>query len=98
MPPAPQQNRLRWDGTINAGHLLTTACLIIAFISGWMKLEARVGEQEVRLDAMNQTATIVTQYTDRRLKQQEDATKAALLEIKRQLERIEDKIDRKVDR
>lgn len=90
--------RLRFNGTINAGHVLTTLAMIVAGFSAWYRLESRIGQAEVRMDAMSQTATIVTQYTEQRLNRQDEAHRQALTEIKRQLERIEDKIDRKVDR
>ena len=41
-PPPDQNKRIRFDGTINAGHVLTSIGMLAAMAVGWNTLDARV--------------------------------------------------------
>lgn len=95
--PADGQH-FRFDRTINAGHILTTGAMLLAFIGAWYRLESRVTSQEEQLAALRQTTQMAAAYTDQRINRQREDMQMALTDIKRQLERIEAKLDGKADR
>lgn len=85
--PHSRRIGLQFDPTINAGHILTTASLLVGLIIWGARLEARVDrETELR-------QVFELQYQRDRMSEGKSAD-----EIKAALRRIEDKLDRKQDR
>ncbi len=78
---------LHFDPTVNAGHLLTTATLLVGLVIWGARLEARVDAEANTRERFEQQY-----YRDRSL----DGKSSD--EIKAALRRIEDKLDRKQDR
>lgn len=75
---------LRFDATISLGHVLTFAGFIISGFMAWSNVDKRV-------------AVLETQQTHqvKRDDQQDTYIREQLNEIRRLLERIENKVDRK---
>lgn len=80
-------SKFHFEKTINIGHIITTATLIVAVTIYVMKIETRLEVVEV-------TQRGITVRIDR----EAGRTEAALAKIERYLQRIEDKLDRKADR
>lgn len=81
-PQPDTQRRVRFDGTINLGHVLTMATFIGAGVIGWNAMDKRVTVLE--------EARIVQQQIDKR--QDEDRT-----EMKKTVREDMKEIIRKVD-
>lgn len=87
MTTPPRRLGLQFDPTVNAGHVLTTATLLVGLIIWGARLEARVDQEKDTRERFEM------QYHRDRLTDSRGAD-----EIKATLRRIEDKIDRKADR
>lgn len=74
---------VRFDPTVNAGHLLTTVALLVSLVVWGVRLESRV-DHEADLRAR----------IERRMDEESSRDKDAQKEIKDSLRRMEDKIDR----
>ena len=72
---------------ITYSHIITTALLVVGALQYANKVDARIGLAEFKIEAASAEA-----------KDLETRTTASFAEIKDQLNRIEDKIDNKVDR
>lgn len=85
--PHPRRIGLQFDPTINAGHIMTTATLLVGLVIWGARLEARVDQERDTRERFEM------QYQRDRLAEGKGAD-----EIKAALRRIEDKLDRKQDR
>lgn len=83
----PRRVGLQFDPTINAGHIMTTATLLVGLVIWGARLEARVDQERDTRERFE------LQYQRDRLAEGKGAD-----EIKAALRRIEDKLDRKADR
>ncbi len=83
----PRRIGLQFDPTINAGHILTTATVLVSLVIWGARLEARVDQERETRERFE------AQYQRDRLAEGKGSD-----EIKAALRRIEDKLDRKADR
>ena len=86
-PIQPRRVGLQFDPTVNAGHVLTTATLLVGLVIWGARLESRVDQEKDTRERFE------LQYQRDRLTDGRGSD-----EIKAALRRIEDKIDRKQDR
>jgi hypothetical protein len=86
-PIQPRRVGLQFDPTVNAGHVLTTATLLVGLVIWGARLESRVDQEKDTRERFE------LQYQRDRLTDGRGSD-----EIKAALRRIEDKIDRKADR
>lgn len=82
---------LRFDPTINAGHLLTFAGFIIAMFVGWSTLDKRV----VALEERNKTQELRDVGQDQRSADKFTEIKDTMTEIKRAVEQVRDQLGRR---
>ena len=82
----PNRGRLRFDPTINAGHVLTAGVLMVTLLVWGVRLEGRVDHEaelrrrvEVRIDSVEQR------------------NQTALFELKQAMQRVADKLDRVIE-
>lgn len=75
------------DRTINLGHILITLTIVVSSLSAFFDLRGRVDIHDRRFAEL-----------DRRLDHDAARTRDELADIKASLRRIEDKLDRKVDK
>jgi hypothetical protein len=66
-----KSNRIRFDPTINAGHILTFVAMVVGVMTSYSLLDKRIGVLEEK------ASSAVTQSAERQLEQKE-----ALKEIK----------------
>lgn len=83
----PRRVGLQFDPTINAGHILTTATLLVGLVIWGVRLEGRVDQERETRERFE------IQYQRDRV-----ADSRGIDDIKAALRRIEDKLDRKQDR
>lgn len=88
---AKRAKRIRFDPTINAGHVLTTLVIVSGVFVGWTELDKRVVALEEGRKAQQQTDT----HQDQMLGQQMGQIRESLAEIKRNVERVNDKLERR---
>lgn len=88
-PPPPRG--VKFDATINLGHVLTFLGFIIAGFTAWTTLDKRVTviEERAALQA------VVDRNQDGQLTQSMQAIKESLTEIKVQINRISERQDRR---
>ena len=87
----PVQKGIRFDPSINAGHMLTFAGFIIAGFVAWTTMDKRVTVLEER--TAFQTQIDKAQDTKHDTNMQD--IKGALNEIKQQVNRVADRVERK---
>lgn len=84
----PQENRIRFDKTINLGHILTFVGFLATAMVGWSAMDKRVVVlEEARVSQRERDAS---QDAASRDKSQE--IKDALTELRRSVEKVADKI------
>lgn len=81
------QRKVRWDPTVNLGHILTFAGFIVTILVSWSTLDKRV--------ALLEAARVDQQQRDAG---QDQSTKETIQAINAHLGKIDDKLDRLVDR
>jgi Tfp pilus assembly protein PilO len=86
-----KQRRLHFDPTINAGHLLTAVVMLVAGFGAWSTLDKRV----VVLEEQRKTQEQIDRHQDQTSQQNMQQIRESLVEIKRNVERISDRLDRK---
>jgi hypothetical protein len=84
-----EPSRIKFDPTINLGHLLTFIGFIVAIFVGWTNLDKRVVVLEEGRHAQLQRDI----HQDKLNNQQFDQVTASLREVKVLLMRLEDKLD-----
>ena len=97
MPPHDQQDaasgqsRVKFDNTINLGHILTFLGFLITIMVTWTTLDKRV----VVLEEGRKAQAALDQMQDHRSNEKFNEIKETLNEIKRTVERMNDKLERK---
>lgn len=85
------QRRLRFDPTINLGHLLTFAGFMVTIMITWSTMDKRVTVLEEARKV--QEARDIAQ--DGRLSEKMGEIRDSLAELKRGVEQVRDKLERK---
>jgi hypothetical protein len=85
------EGRLRFDPTINAGHLLTFAGFIIAGFAGWTTLDKRV----VVLEEQRKAQEVRDQAQDTRSAEKFGEIRETMRDIKITLEMVRDKLEKR---
>jgi hypothetical protein len=92
MFPQPNEKRLvKFDSTINLGHLLTFVGFVLTGFGAWSSIDRRltVLEESRRVQAQ------IDANQDERLSQSMGQIKESLSEIRRNLEKVSDRLDKK---
>lgn len=89
-----QRGKVKFDATINLGHILTFAGFILAGFTAWTTLDKRVTVIEERAN----TQAIIDRNQDTNLTTNMAAIRESLNEIKQQIARINDRQDRSMPR
>lgn len=84
-----EMKKLRFDPTINAGHLFTFAGFLITIFIGWTNLDKRV----VVLEESRNTQTQKDKHQDATLAHQSAQIRESLSEIKAAIIRLDNKIE-----
>lgn len=87
-PPTPNPNPIRFDKTINLGHVLTIASFLLLTLAQWNMMDKRVLVLEEARSTQRERDT--NQDTITREKAQE--VKDALADLKRSVEKLTDKM------
>lgn len=82
---------MRFDNTINLGHLLTFAGFLITIMVSWTTLDKRV----VVLEESRKAQAIMDSAQDLRSAEKFSEIRDTLGEIKRSVDRVNDKLERK---
>ena len=91
-PQQPQGgNKLKFDPTINAGHLLTFAGFIIAGFAGWTTLDKRV----VVLEEQRKSQEVRDQSQDSRSSEKFGEIRETMRDIKQTLDVVRDKLEKR---
>lgn len=89
MPDSSEKpSRIRFDGTVNAGHILTFAGFLITIFVGWTALDKRV----VVLEEGRLTQRQVDLHQNEMTRSEMTQIKDSLVEIKRSVERVNDQL------
>ena len=83
--------RLKFDPTINAGHLLTFAGFLLTGFIGWSTLDKRV----VVLEEQKKSQEMRDVSQDTRSAEKFTEIRETMTDIKRTLESVRDKLERK---
>jgi hypothetical protein len=92
MFPQPNEKRLvKFDSTINLGHLLTFVGFVLTGFGAWSTIDRRltVLEESRRVQAQ------IDANQDERLSQSMGQIKESLSDIRRNLEKVSDRLDKK---
>lgn len=88
--PEPHRNGVKFDATINLGHMLTFAGFVIAGFTAWSTLDKRVTVIEERAGFQAQ----IDRTQDANLAANMAVIKESLGEIKLQVARVSERLDR----
>ncbi len=86
-----KSKRIRFDPTINAGHILTSFIIVSGVFIGWTELDKRV----VILEEGRKTQQQVDSHQDQVLNQQMFQIRESLTEIKQNVQRVNDRLERR---
>jgi len=92
MPSTLNENKLvKFDSTINLGHLLTFVGFVLTGFGAWSTIDRRltVLEESRRVQAQ------IDANQDERLSQSMGQIKESLSDIRRNLEKVSDRLDKK---
>lgn len=87
----PRRKRITFDPTINAGHILTSVIFVAGLFVGWTALDKRV----VALEEGRKGQEQVDRHQDQMQSQNMVQIRESLSEIKRSVEKVSDKLERK---
>ncbi|MDP1686894.1 hypothetical protein [Hydrogenophaga sp.] len=87
----PRRKRITFDPTINAGHILTSVIFVSGLFIGWTALDKRV----VALEEGRKTQEQVDRHQDVMQGQNMTQIRESLVEIKRSVERVSDKLEKR---
>ena len=87
----PQGGRLKFDPTINAGHLLTFAGFLLTGFIGWSALDKRV----VVLEEQRKTQEVRDQAQDNRSSEKFGEIRETMRDIKITLDAVRDKLEKR---
>lgn len=82
--------QIRFDATINLGHILTFLGFILTIFIGWQNLDKRV----VILEESRHTQVQRDKHQDALIENQSDQIRDSLTEIKAAIIRLDQKIER----
>lgn len=85
------RKRITFDPTINAGHILTSVIFVAGLFVGWTALDKRV----VALEEGRKSQEQVDRHQDQMQSQNMIQIRESLVEIKRSVEKVSDKLERK---
>ena len=85
----PPKRGIRFDATVNLGHIITFIGFLLAGFGAWSTLDKRV----IILEENRKLQSNVDAAQDLRLAQASDQITSAILRLERQTERIADKLD-----
>ena len=80
---------VRFDPTINLGHIITFFGFLVAIFTAWSTLDKRV----IVLEENRRVQLAIDQAQDARQAQSTDQITSAIVRLERQTERIADKLD-----
>lgn len=86
-----RRKRITFDPTINAGHILTSVIFVAGLFVGWTALDKRV----VALEEGRKGQEQVDRHQDQMQGQNMMQIRESLSEIKRSVEKVSDKLERK---
>lgn len=86
---APPRNGLKFDPTINAGHILTFVGFLLAGFVGWTTLDKRV----VVLEQERARQNTVDQHQDTLHRSQMDAVRESLADIKQGIKELSQRLE-----
>lgn len=87
LPPIPD-NRIRFDKTINLGHVLTIVSFLLLTLTQWNMMDKRV----VVLEEFRQTQRERDTTQDENTREKAKEVKDALTDLKRSVEKLADKM------
>ena len=90
-PQQTQGGKLRFDPTINAGHLLTVAGFIIAGFAGWTTLDKRV----VVLEEQRKSQEVRDLGQDSRSGEKFGEIRETMRDIKQTLDVVREKLEKR---
>lgn len=85
-----QKQGFRFDPTINLGHILTFLGFILAGVAGWSTLDKRI----VVLEEGRKLQAQIDYGQSQRFDENNDQIKQILTRLDRQVERLNDKLDK----
>ena len=85
----PERQKVKFDATINLGHILTFVGFILAGATAWTTLDKRV----VVLEEARTAQKVYDVSQDARMLESNAQMKEVLARLDRQVERLADKID-----
>lgn len=85
----PQNKKMRFDPTINLGHVLTFLGFLLTIFIGWQNLDKRV----VVLEETRNAQTMRDKHQDATIATQSGQIRESLQEIKAAIIRLDNKID-----
>jgi hypothetical protein len=83
-------NRVRFDPTVNLGHILTFVGFLLAGLGAWTMLDKRI----VVLEVAQRTQSIIDASQNDRFETVNNQVRDLLLRLDRQVERLNDRLDR----
>lgn len=89
MSAPPAENRIRFDKTINLGHILTMGTFLVAILVQWNVMDKRV----TVLEESRQTQRERDAVQDNTTKEKAQEVKEALNDLKRSVEKLSDKME-----
>lgn len=89
--PETPAKKIRFDGTINLGHILT----FLGFIATGIAVYSNMDKRLVILEENRKYQSVVDHAQDIRANTASEEMKSLLLRVERQVERLNDRLDRK---
>lgn len=87
--PEQRQHKVRFDPTVNLGHVLTFIGFILAGFGAWTTLDKRI----VVLEENRRTQALVDENQDQRLNYTNEGVKNLLQRLESQIERLTNRLD-----
>ena len=85
-----KERRIRFDPTVNLGHIITFVGFLIAIFTAWTTLDKRV----VVLEEGRKAQESIDRQQDQREREARSEIRESLQEIKRGMDRLYDKLER----
>lgn len=85
-----KERRIRFDPTVNLGHIITFVGFLIAIFTAWTTLDKRV----VVLEEGRKAQESIDRQQDQRALEARSEIRESLQEIKRGMDRLYDKLER----
>lgn len=89
--PLGKPKKVHFDSTINLGHILTIITLVLAGLGAWTVLDKRV----VVLEESRRAQEMLDRFQDQNATQSMQQIREALGEIKRSVEKVSDRLEKK---